>query len=106
MFKSFFVHYNRPVTKGDSSKLRHSPRGFTAFIQPDVENERNVKIQVTLCSPKDEFLKKDGRSQAVLAESVSFNKRELPYVMAQCANACEYHDMTEQDYMYLLKYVV
>ena len=106
MFKDFFIHYNRPVAHSDSSKLRHSPRGFTAKISPDPINERNAFVQVTFCSPRDEFIKKEGRSQAVDQEAVSFNKREIPGVLAKCANTCEYHDMQEHDYMYVLKYVV
>ena len=107
MFKPFFVHYNRPVIKGyEPCRLRHAPRGFTAYVRPDIENERNCLVQVTWCSEKDEFKKSEGRSQVVLAESVEFNKRDLPSLMAKCARSCEYHDTTEQDYMYLLKYVV
>lgn len=107
MFKPFFIHYNRPVIKSyEPCRLRHAPRGFTAFITPDKENDRNAMVQVTFCSERDEFTKKEGRSQAVLAEAVSFNKREVPDVLARCAKSCEYHDMTEQDYMYVLKYLV
>lgn len=106
MFKPFFVHFNRPVSKADSSRLRHSPRGFTAYIQPSAL-ERHVQVQVAWCSAKDEFVKKDGRSYATQADIVAFNPREIPKLMAQCTNTCWAEEVYEErDYLYLLKYIV
>jgi hypothetical protein len=106
MFKPFFVHFNRPVTKADKGKIKHSPRGFTAYIQSSAL-ERHVQVQVAWCSTLDEFVKKAGRKYAVDADIVAFNPRELPKLMAQCANTCWASDVYEEsDYLYLLKYIV
>ena len=105
-FKPFFIHYNRPARKGDRSKLRHSPRGFTAYIQPS-ELPRHVQVQVAFCSTQDEFSKKEGRSFAVKAEIAAINARTIPTLLAACRAACEgqkAHD--ESAYHYVLKYVV
>lgn len=106
-FNPFFVHFNRPACKTDSSKLRHSPRGFTAYIQPSAL-ERSIQVQVAWCSTLDEFVKAEGRSFAQKAEIIPFNPRDLPALMAQCANTCWGGEKVyeEADYLYLLKYVV
>lgn len=112
MFKPFFVHYSRPVRKDDNSKRRHSPRGFTAYIEPgnDPQN-RTAHITVSFCSAKDEFKKSQGRTAVMIARAAQddhpFNRRSIPDVMAQCANACAPdYKYVDQDYYYLLKYVV
>lgn len=105
-FKPFFVHFNRPVTKLDNSRLRHSPRGFTAYITP--LDERNLNIQGTWCASLDEFRKAEGRSLAEKSDIKTINKRDLPRIMAGMANHCYGHNegYKEAHYLYLLKYVV
>jgi hypothetical protein len=108
MFKPFFVHFNRPVTKTDNSSLRHAPRGFTAYITP-LEEPRKVGVQVAWCSSKDEFTKSSGRKYAEVADIVHFNPREVPELLSMCANTCltnAYENVGESQYMYVLKYVV
>lgn len=105
-FKPFFVHFNRPVRASDSSRLRHSPRGFTAYVTPG-NKPRELGIQVAFCSTQDEFVKQKGRSHALAADLVVFNPRELPNIMARCAETCNAPGwFDERAYMYLLKYVV
>jgi hypothetical protein len=106
-FKPFFVHFNRPVTKHDSNMRRSRPRGFTAYIQPS-ELDRHVQVQGAFCASKDEFHKKEGRSQALASDIVAINVRQLPAMLASLANGCGlYADerVDEQSYMYVLKYV-
>jgi len=103
-FKPFFVHFNRPVSKHDTSRLRHSPRGFTAHIMPG-EQPREIRVQATFCSSRDEFVKKEGRSLALTAEVAKFNPRDLPKLLSSMAAACA-AESYEQDYLYTLKYVV
>ena len=104
-FKPFFVHFNRPVRSTDNSKLRHSPRGFTAYVSAG-NTPRQVNIQVAFCSALDEFKKQTGRSQALLTEAVAFNPRSLPDIMAKCEETCTNQDTDEQHYYYLLKYII
>lgn len=103
-FKPFFVHFNRPVSKHDNSQLRHSPRGFTTHIMPG-EQPREILVQATFCSSRDEFVKKEGRRLALEAEQAKFNPRDLPKLLASMTEACGYH-ANERMYLYTLKYVV
>lgn len=107
-FKPFFIHFNRPVTKHDNAALRHAPRGFSAYITPS-SKDRKVNVQVAWCSRQDEFTRSAGRKFAEDSDVVSFNPRELPDLLARCANVCltnHYENVSETDYMYVLKYVV
>lgn len=103
-FKPFFVHFNRPTYKNATSKERHAPRGFTAYIMPG-EQPREVLVQATFCSSRDEFVKKEGRRLALEAEKAKFNPRDLPKLLASMARACEGNSY-EAAYLYVLKYVV
>lgn len=50
-----------------------------------------------------------GRKFAMEADVVAFNPRELPDLLARCANVCltnYYENVSENTYMYVLKYVV
>lgn len=110
--KPFYVHVSRPCPKGQSSKMRHLPRGFTAFVQVDPSNMRNCILQIAFCSAGEkEFNKKIGREQAVVADRQIINKRDLPTWIG----AAECHingfnkdklDELESKRMYLLKYVI
>lgn len=105
-FKPFFVHFSRPVSKHDNSRLRHAPRGFTAYITPS-DKPRTVNVQATFCSSKDEFKKREGRSLAPQADKAEFNPRELPKLLAAMTAACApVWASNETDYLYVLKYVV
>jgi len=106
MFKPFFVHFNRPVRAADSKTQHHKPRGYTLYVTPG-DKPREVGVQATFCSTQDEFVKKHGRSFAMQAERVTFNPRDLPNLAASMANACRPDwKRSEQDFLYLLKYVV
>lgn len=107
-FKPFFIHFSRPVTKHDSNMRRSQPRGFTAYITP-TDKERTVLVQVAFCASKDEFHKKEGRSQALKADQVEFNPRQLPSILARCANACGLYAeerLSDAEFLYVLKYVL
>jgi hypothetical protein len=71
-FKPFFIHRQR--IKPFSGK--HN--GFTAYISPNAEDARMCDVQVTYCSRKDQFCKKEGRSFALKAPIKTVNKRDLP----------------------------
>ncbi len=109
MFKPFFVHFNRPVRRTDSSKLRHLPRGFTIKVSPGDE-PRTVKVQTAWCSARDEFVKAQGRQFAEAAAVNVINPRELPKFVADAEDKC--YGLTkpalfgEETRLYLLKYVV
>jgi len=103
-FKPFFIHFNRPAFKNATSKERHSPRGFTAYISPGTK-PREVSVQATFCSHRDEFVKKLGRELAMKAEVAQLNPRDLPKLLAAMTEVCQY-TANEKMYMYVLKYVV
>jgi hypothetical protein len=103
-FKPFFVHFNRTVTKRDSSKRRHMPRGFTVYVQPSAL-DRHVQVQITFCSAADEFSKKQGRELAMAAETQVVNPRELPKFLSDAAQKCGTWS-EEHFYLYILKYIV
>lgn len=107
MFKPFYVHYNRPVTKHDSARLRHSPRGFTVLVQPHADRE--IAVSIAQCAAKDEFVKKQGRSYADDALPLKINPRDLPRLLGGLRSECWGHKPSQDDesaFMYTLKYVV
>lgn len=108
MFKPFFIHFNRPARKTDNSRLRHHPRGFTAFVQPTTE-ARKVRVSGAFCSAKDEFIKSEGRSLAQHPDTVftDINPRDLPKLLGSMKAVC-YGDkhVAEEEYFYVLKYVI
>jgi hypothetical protein len=107
-FKPFFIHFSRAVTKHDTNMRRSKPRGFTAYIQPSIL-PRNVQVGVSFCASADEFTKRIGRELAARAEILACNPRELPTLLAQCANSCGLYaeeKYSEFDYLYVLKYVI
>ncbi len=108
MFKPFFIHFNRPVRRTDSSKLRHLPRGFTIKVTPGDE-PRTLKVQTAWCSARDEFIKKQGREFAEAAEITVINPRDLPKFVGQAEDKCygmKKSAFAEESRLYLLKYVV
>lgn len=106
MFKPFFVHFNRPVRRTDSSRLRHMPRGFTIKVSPGDE-PRTVKVQTSFCSARDEFVKKQGREFAETAPINIINPRDLPRFVMDASNQCHVRQRaSDYNYLYLLKYVV
>jgi len=82
MFKPFFVHLN-PYPPGKLGG-KH-PRGATIYVSPDPDNAQNAIMQATFCNPKDQFCKKEGRSQAMQGTKVSFNKRKIPEMVGKVA---------------------
>lgn len=100
-FKPFFIHaHHQP-----GHRRARSPRGFTAYITPNPDDNRTVFMQVTWCSHKDQFNKTEGRVNAQKASREPVNKRKVPFLLAGCAYACELTDMvSENSYNYVLKY--
>jgi len=76
------------------------------YIEPDPVNSRNVVCSGAFCSPKDQFIKKEGRSYAVQASSKTINKRHLPALLNAMATYSGFDDSNERDWVYTLKYVV
>lgn len=74
MFKPFYVHIN-PYACG---KLPSGAkfRGATVKVSPN--DETTVYVQTTMCSKRDPFCKKEGRSYAEKATEVVMNKRRVP----------------------------
>jgi hypothetical protein len=103
-FKPFYIHFSRPVRKTDSSKLRHMPRGFTAYIQPSAL-DRHVQVQMAFCNPKDEFSKKQGRSYAQAAKIEAINPRELTRLLSAAKECCGRLSWPDE-YLYVLKYML
>lgn len=107
-FKPFFIHFNRPVKRNDNSRLRHNPRGFTAYIAPS-DKERKIQVSGSFCSTKDEFVKHRGRVAAASADVVEINPRDLPKMLASMKVACfggSSSQRREEEYYYTLKYVL
>ena len=104
MFKSFYIHFSRPVKKNDNSRRRHTPRGFTMFVQPS-DKDRHVTVRATFCSPLDQFCKSKGRDYAWKADPEILNTRRLPDLLAACKEACG-EESSPEEYLYVLKYVV
>ncbi len=102
MFKPFFIHKHHGAKKLSN---RH-PRGFTLYIEQDPVNARNVVCSGAFCSPKDQFVKKDGRSHAAQASTKTINKRDLPKLLNAMSLVSGFNENVERDWFYVLKYVV
>ena len=102
MMKPFYVH------RHFQGKLpNREPRGFTALVQENPENTRQLDIQVSFCAPKDQFNKKLGREFAAQAPIKTINKRQLPRMMAALGIVCAMEEEGKAEYWnYILKYVV
>lgn len=104
--KTFFVHHNRKVFKTDNSHRRHQPKGMTICVS-EHPDPRQVNVQITFCSNKDEYSKRAGRDAAQAAPKEPINKRALPFVVSTAANHVEGHALTwDQQYYYLYKYLM
>jgi len=102
-FKTFYLHAHHGAKKLSNSH----PRGFTALISANPDDPRTVKMQVTFCSPKDQFNKKEGRKFAALAHTETINKRQVPRMLAalsQVANL-QFHSYDEH-WFYVYKYML
>jgi hypothetical protein len=106
MFKPFFVHINpHPPGKMNS---KH-PRGATVYVSPVDNDPTRCRVQVALCSPKDEFNKTAGRVIAMVAEPEYTQKRNLPMWIAEVDHKVApwlSHPaprVVAQRYMYLLR---
>ena len=101
-FKPFFVHRHWGAGKMPN---RH-PRGFTLYVQP-TEDSKVVLVGTAWCSPKDQFCKKTGRSQAQAAQGMLINKREVPFNIAINEFHCGLSDMVvEANWNYIYKYLL
>ena len=102
MFKPFFIHRHHLPGKLPN---RH-PRGFTAYIE-EAQNSNHVLMRVALCSPKDQYSRKEGRSFARVAVQETINKRHLPRILAGLEYMCELSDtINENNWYYIYKYVL
>jgi hypothetical protein len=116
MFKPFFIHRHHPAGKMPN----RNPRGFTALISPvvginsDFGDERNiadmrfVQMQVVFCSPKDQFVKKEGRRLAAEAHIESINKRDVPRMLAALSVLTKHNEFETQetDWYWVLKHLI
>lgn len=78
MFKPFYVHINH----GPGPLPSKWARGATILVSPIEGDDRNVHMQVTVCSRKDQFCKKTGREEAAKQEKFVVNKRVVPHRVA------------------------
>ena len=101
MFKPFYIHRNHVPGKMNSK----FSRGFTLKVSPYPEDNKLALVQGTLCSPKDEFCRKDGRSQADGTKAEKINKRDIPRLLVQMSKSCGWDESTN-DYNYVLKYFI
>lgn len=110
-FKPFFFHHDelrgmsKQTLKELSTVQRHRPRGFTMFVQPS-DNPRMIKVQVAMCSPKDNFCKKIGREQALQHEIKEINARDLPKTIGEFVSKTTWGCAWARGYDYMLKYVI
>lgn len=99
-FKPFYVHVN--FNKPGPLEGRVF-RAATLLVSPD-ENEQMCKVQVAVCSKKDEFVKRMGRDYAAKAPAQLTNKRALPGLVADVANSCDkFKRFAGYDFNYLLR---
>lgn len=103
MFKPFYIHRHHPAGKLPN----RSPRGFTALISPS-SIERSVNMQVTFCSPKDQFVKKEGRRLAALAKIETINKRDVPRMFAALSQVTmhDWDEQMEKNWYWVLKHLI
>lgn len=102
MFKPFFVHHHHQPGKLSN---RH-PRGFTALIE-DAADNKYISMRVALCSPKDQYSRKQGRSYAQQSRQELIPKRDVPRILAGLEYICELSDeITESNWYYVYKYML
>ena len=103
MFKPFFIHRHHPAGKMPN----RNPRGFTALISPS-SMDRHVNMQVVFCSPKDQFVKKEGRRLAAEAHIESINKRDVPRMLAALSALTKHNEFEtqENDWYWVLKHLI
>ena len=100
MFKPFFVHEHKQPGKMSN----RGPRGFTVLVGPDQHVKGNVLVSTAWCSPKDQFVKRVGRNQALEAFPSSIKAHKLPEHMVDCYTALyPHHFMQESSFYYLFK---
>ena len=97
MFKPFFVHHN----SGPGHLSGRWSRGFTVYVQPNLENQREVLVSGAWCNAKDAFVKAEGRAQALKANTISINKRQLPQLLCSMTQRTAFQvDDGWFDYLY------
>ena len=101
-FKPFFIHlHHKP-----GPRPSRNPRGFTAYIAPG-KDDRRVEMKLTWCSHKDMFCKREGRKNALLANSETFHKREVARILGVAEFHCKLSDtINENNWNYVFKYMV
>lgn len=100
-FKPFFVHvnFNKP------GKMTHKhPRGYTLYVSPSDKGENLCQVGIAVCSPKDEYVKREGRRIAQEDAAIALNKRLLPGFVANIANTSVGNESYKaQQFDYLLR---
>ena len=112
-FKPFFLHHQGVVAHMSRKELlastnavqRQRPRGFTVKVEPG-DSPRTVKVGVSFCSLKDEFVKALGRSHVEQGTFVEINTRQLPRWLSEQAEKLLHGHAHQDAWMYTLKYVV
>jgi hypothetical protein len=107
-FKPFFIHHNQNVAvKTLTAAERQLRRGFTAKVEPG-STPRTVKVAVTFCSMRDEFIKKQGRAVVEALPREEINVRHLPAWLLEQEGQCLWPcgSWNEGKYNHVLKYVV
>ena len=94
--KPFYIHIN--FNKPGKMPNKH-PRAATVLVQA-APNGADAHVQVALCSPKDEFCKREGRSYADKAEIESCRIRDLPHILSSIA---DFTGHPGKDYNYVLR---
>jgi hypothetical protein len=102
-FKPFFVHAHHEAGRMTNAH----PRGFTAYVKQDDHQANYVQVSASLCSPRDQFIKAEGRRIALAAPIKTINKRDLPRLLSALGQLCELDYKAEQSkWYYILKFVV
>lgn len=103
-FKPFFVH--RQMGSDPINAVQRSmPKAFTAKVEPG-STARTLKVAVTFCAQKDEFVKAHGRSYVEQAAFTEINARHLPAWLAEQEEKLLLGNNWPNLYNYVLKYIV
>lgn len=86
----------------------HFSRGFTVKVSPDLtEPHKMVKMQVAMCSHKDQFCRKTGRKEVDQKEFEVVSKRMLPHLVTKLTEKVGGKNWySEHEFFYLYKYVM
>lgn len=101
--KTFYIHKHH----GPGKMPNRHPRGFTVKITPNGLDENTVFLRGAMCSPKDQFSKKEGRSQADKDDFTIVRKRHVPMLLAKLSATCHFDmESDETNWYYIYKYML